>query len=163
MNSLIEIPIAAETEWLRSVATCSPHTVDSGQATTVVLIDEPLTSVVIGGFHTVFNKLGYGFLENVYVGALHQELVNRGLKVGREVPIAVYYNDTVVGTYRVDLMVENRLVLEIKAGQPTTQHQRQLLNYLRCTDVELGLLLCFGPRPVVRRFIYRNALKNRRP
>ena len=76
----------------------------------IALVDEELTHTVIGGFWAVFNKLGHGFLENVYVGALYHELRKRGLHVEREVPVAVYYDGIIVGTFRVDLLVEHRLV-----------------------------------------------------
>jgi GxxExxY protein len=130
----------------------------------MVLIDEPLTRIVIAAFFAVYNKLGFGFLENVYVGALEHECRKRGLRVEREVPIAVYYDGIIVGTYRVDLLIENRLVVEVKACRIAQgKFARQLLNYLRCTDVELGLLLYFGEKPQVRRFIHRNELKDHRP
>jgi GxxExxY protein len=126
----------------------------------MVLIDEPLTRIVIAAFFAVYNKLGFGFLENVYVGALEHECRKRGLRVEREVPIAVYYDGIIVGTYRADLLIEGRLVVEVKAcSTPHGKYARQLLNYLRCTDLELGLLLYFGEKPHVRRFIHRNGLK----
>jgi GxxExxY protein len=107
----------------------------------------------------VYNKLGHGFLENVYVGALEHELRKRGLHVERQVPVAVYYDGIIVGSYRVDLLVERRLVLEIKASALSSDDLKQLVNYLRATDLELGLLLSFGPQPVVKRAIFRNELK----
>lgn len=126
----------------------------------MVLVDEPLTHTVIGGFYAVYNKLGFGFLENVYVGALEHECVKRGLRVGREVPVPVHYDGVIVGTYRVDLLIENRLVLEIKScSSIRSEHLKQLLNYLRSTNLELGLLLNFGAQPLVRRFVFRNELK----
>jgi GxxExxY protein len=126
----------------------------------MVLIDEPLTRIVIAAFFAVYNKLGYGFLENVYVGALEHECRKRGLRVEREVPIAVYYDGIIVGTYRADLLIEGRLVVEVKAcSNPHGKYARQLLNYLRCTNLELGLLLYFGEKPAMRRFIHRNGLK----
>lgn len=96
--------------------------------------------------HRVLNTLGEGFLENVYVGALEHECQKRGLHVGREVPIAVQYDGRVVGTYRADLLIERQLILEVKSGEQHKEHQRQILNYLRATDIELGLLLYFSTR-----------------
>jgi GxxExxY protein len=125
------------------------------------LLDEELTHGVIGAFYAVFNRLGHGFLENVYVGALEHELRKRGLHVERQVPVAVHYDGIIVGTYRVDLLVEHRLVLEIKAASPSSSDLKQLVNYLRATDLELGLLLSFGSPPVVKRGIFRNELKHR--
>jgi GxxExxY protein len=126
----------------------------------ISLLDEPLTRTVIGRYYTVYNRMGHGFLENPYVGALEHECRKAGLHVEREVPVAVHYDGIIVGSYRVDLLVEGRLILEIKAAvRVTDEHVAQLLNYLRCTDIELGLLLNFGPKPAFKRCIYRNSLK----
>jgi len=125
----------------------------------MVLIDEPLTRAVIGAFFAVFNTLGYGFLENVYVGALARECIKRGLHVEREVPIPVYYDGVIVGTYRVDLLIERRLIVEVKACPIIPDHRRQIMSYLRCSGIELGLMLYFGKSPRVKRYIYRNELK----
>lgn len=82
------------------------------------------------------------------------ELQRLGLRVEREVPTAVSYEGVVVGTYRVDLLVEGRLVLEVKSAEVIhREHERQLRNYLKCTGLELGLLLCFGLKPEFRRYI----------
>src|SRR5687767_4143845 len=106
------------------------------------LLFEELTRSAISCFYTVYNRLGYGFLENVYVGALEIELGKRGHRAIREAPIAVRYDETVVGSYRSDLLVDNQLVLEVKAAPSITGvHERQLRNYLRCTDLEVGLVL----------------------
>jgi GxxExxY protein len=93
----------------------------------------------------------------MYIGALEHECRKRGLHVGREVPVAGHCDGVMVGTYRVDLLIERRLVLEIKACAPHDDHA--LLNYLRSTEVEPGLLLYFGRRGSFRRFVFRNALK----
>jgi GxxExxY protein len=83
-----------------------------------MLLDERLTRTVIGAFYTVHNTLGNGFPENVYVGALQHECGKRGLHVAREVPAAVYYDGVMVGTYRIDLVIERRLVLETRRLHP---------------------------------------------
>jgi GxxExxY protein len=126
----------------------------------MVLVDEALTRSIIGGFYEVYNNLGYGLLENPYVGALQIELAERSHRVEREVPVAVEYKGTIVGSYRADLIVEGRVLVEIKADIGVTGvHERQLRNYLRCSSLELGLLLVFGIKPEFRRFLYTNDLK----
>lgn len=105
-----------------------------------------LTRCVIGAFFDVYNALRWGFLEGVYGGALAIEFEERGIRFRREVRLDVMYKDRVAGVYRADFLIEERLVLEIKAcmalGEPD---RRQLLNYLRLTRMPLGLLLHFGP------------------
>ena len=125
------------------------------------LLDEELTYAVIGCFLRVFNRLGSGFLENVYVGALVIELQKLGLHVEREVPIAIHYESRIVGTYSVDLLVERRLVLEVKSGHgPPGQFEKQLRNYLTASDLQLGLLLIFGDRPAHKRVIHSDRFKS---
>jgi len=121
----------------------------------MALIDEDLTKPVIMAFYAVFNTLGPGFPENVYVGALEHECRKRGLHVGREVPIAVTYDGVIVGTFRVDLLIERRVVLEIKACARHQAHYNQLLSYSRVSNLQLGLLLYFDHKPDVRRVIRR--------
>jgi len=105
----------------------------------------------------VYNTLGYGFRESVYSRALTIELRRRGLRVEREVPATVYYDGEVVGRFRIDHLVEGRLVLEIKAGRSLVPADRdQLLNALKSTNQELGLLLHFGPKPAFCRVISEN-------
>ena len=124
-----------------------------------MLVDEGLTRIVIGCAHRVYNILGPGLPESVYVGALAIECQKQGLHVAREYPIAVYYDGVVVGSYRADLLVERRLIVEAKACPIHESHGKQLLTYLRCSDVELGLVISFDPKPDVKRFIMRNAVK----
>jgi GxxExxY protein len=122
------------------------------------LFEEALTHKIIGGFFKVYNTLGHGFLESVYAKALESELVGRGLYVAREVPADVYYNGEVVGVFRADMVVESRVVLELKGSRKIDHTDiAQLLNYLRATDLELGLLLHFGPRASFKRLIASNA------
>jgi GxxExxY protein len=130
----------------------------------MALVDEGLTRSVIGAFYEVYNKLGYGLLESPYVGALQLELGQRGHRVEREVPLAVEYKGTIVGSYRADLIVEGRLLVEVKADACVTGfHERQLRNYLRCCSLELGLLLVFGIKPEFRRFIHTKDFKGANP
>jgi GxxExxY protein len=110
------------------------------------LREEALSHSVIGAFYEVYNTLGYGFLEHIYAAALERELLTRGHRVGREVGVRVYYKGVELGTQRLDMLVDERLVLEIKATQELHRTApRQLFNYLRATSLEVGLLLHFGP------------------
>jgi GxxExxY protein len=113
-----------------------------------------LTHDILGAFYDVYNSLQFGFLEAVYVNALTAELRERGHHVAREVPIDVRYKGQSVGSYRVDLLVDDAVVLEVKATRcldPQAEHQ--LLNYLRATRLEVGLLLHFGVRPAFKRLV----------
>ena len=118
------------------------------------LVDEALTREVIGAFYTVYNTLGHGFLESVYARALYIELRRRGVAVRREVTVTAFYEQYPVGHFRVDLLVEGRLAVELKAGRSTVPEDRQQLqNWLRASNLTLGLLFHFGPRPSFYRLI----------
>ena len=119
-----------------------------------------LTRKIIGVFFEVYNELGSGFLESVYVEALALALHEAGLKVDREVPLSVLFRDRIVGQFRADLVVSGTVLVEAKAcASLQTGHKAQILNYLRATVLEVGLLLNFGPRPTIRRFLFDNAYK----
>lgn len=119
-----------------------------------------LTSKIISCFYKVYNTLGFGFLEKVYEIALLIELNNAGLNVERQKPIKVYYEDKLIGEYFADLIVENKIILELKAAESLIEeHELQLINYLKATDVELGLLLNFGKKPEIGRKIFSNNLR----
>jgi GxxExxY protein len=119
-----------------------------------LLFEEALTRRIIGAFYDVYNALGYGFLESVYANALAVEIVSRGLHVVREARAEVRYRGEVVGTFRADLLVESRVVVGLKASpRLDPAYSFKVLNYLRATDLEVGLLLHFGPRPGIKRFI----------
>ena len=121
------------------------------------LFEEALTRQIIGAFYDVYNALGYGFLESVYKSALAREITERGLHVVREAGAEVRYKGALVGEFRADLLVESRVVVELKSCRKLdSAHPAQLMNYLRATDLELGLLLHFGPRPAFQRFIATN-------
>ncbi len=112
------------------------------------LIEEGLTQSVIGAFFEVYNTLGFGFLEHIYVMALERELRNCGHNVAREVAVRVTYKGEHLGTQRLDMIVDDRLVVETKSTyQLHPVAIRQLYNYLRGTNLEVGLLLHFGPVP----------------
>ena len=119
-----------------------------------------LTDKIIGAFYAVYSTLGYGFLENVYVNALMIELKKRGMIVRDELPIQVYYDGQLIGEYFADLVVNDLVILEIKAVKSlATEHEAQLLNYLKATPYEVGLLLNFGPKPETKRRSFDNNRK----
>jgi GxxExxY protein len=124
--------------------------------------EQELTREIIGAFYYVYHCLGYGFLESVYKKALLVELRYRGIPVAEEVPYRIEHRDVVVATPRVDLLVNDRVVVEAKAGRvldPTAAAQLQ--NYLRASKIEIGLLFHFGPTPAVKRLIAsRNHLRD---
>ena len=118
------------------------------------------TELVIKAFYDVYNVLGYGFLEKVYSNALAIELKKLGLEVKQETPIEVHYCGHVVGAYYADLVVENSIIVELKAMRELLkEHEAQLLNYLKATQYEVGLLLNFGPKPQIKRKAFDNARK----
>jgi GxxExxY protein len=118
------------------------------------LIEERLTHSVIGAFFDVYNTLGYGFLEHLYVRAMEEELHARGHRVAREVSVRVMYNGIVLGLQRLDLIVDDKIVVEAKASSELHKSaSRQLYNYLRATNLKIGLLLHFGPEPTFHRII----------
>ena len=119
-----------------------------------------LTETIIGAFYTVYNSLGYGFLEKVYENALAIQLHALGLKVEQQSRIAVYYASQVVGEYFADLLINDTVILELKATRTIApEHEAQLLNYLKATPYEVGLLLNFGPEPQIKRKTYDNERK----
>ncbi len=116
-----------------------------------------LTDKIIKAFYIVYNTLEYGFSEKVYENALVLEL---GLQVQQQMKIAVYYNGQVVGEYWADIVVNGLVIVELKAvRQILKEHEAQLLNYLKATSIEVGLLLNFGPTPTVKRKLYDNERK----
>jgi GxxExxY protein len=118
------------------------------------LLESDLTHDVIGGFYEVYRTLGFGFLERIYQAALEEELRLRGHKIARQVPVAVAYKRVLIGTQRVDMIVDGRVVVEIKSSYelPATS-SRQLFNYLSATNLQVGLLLHFGPQPNFQRVV----------
>ncbi len=121
-----------------------------------------LTSSIIGCFYDVYNELGYGFLEKVYENALKYELEKRGFYVENQKPIKVYYDDILVGEYFADLIVNNKVIIELKAADALCEeHEYQLINYLKATEIEVGLLLNFGKKPEIRRKIFSNRKPNK--
>lgn len=112
-------------------------------------------------FKEVYHKLGYGFLEKVYEKALERELREAALKVERQAKINVFFKGEIVGEYFADLLVEDSVIVELKAKRYLLEEdEAQLLNYLRATPYEVGLLLNFGPKAEFRRKIFDNARKS---
>jgi len=121
-----------------------------------------LTDGILKTFYEVYNELGYGFLEKVYQNSMYIELKNKGYQVEAQNKIKVYYKGTEVGEYYADLIVENLVILELKAVDNIVKDfENQILNYLRSTDCEVGLLLNFEKKPEFRRKIFENNRKER--
>jgi GxxExxY protein len=119
-----------------------------------------LTEQIIKAFYTVYNALGYGFLEKVYASALAIELRKMGLRITTQHPINVYYDNQTVGEFFADIVVNDLIVVELKAVRKLlNEHEAQLLNYLNATSYEVGLLLNFGPAPQIRRKVFDNERK----
>jgi len=113
-----------------------------------------LTRQIIDAFYTVFNDLGDGHFESVYVRALQVELDHRGIHSEREARLTVRYRGIVVGDFRVDLLVVETVIVEVKtADRIGVEHERQVLGYLRASGLPVGLILNAGTRPSVRRMI----------
>jgi GxxExxY protein len=119
-----------------------------------------LTERVIGVFYDVYNELGHGYLESIYATAMAIALRQAGLQVEQELPISVRFRGETIGDFKADLVVNGSVLLELKAVRAIDQaFEKQILNYLRGTRLELGLILNFGPKPEFRRFVYENERK----
>jgi len=119
-----------------------------------------VTDKILKAFYTVYNELGFGFLEKVYESAMEIELTELGLVVGRQALIEVFYKRKQIGHYEADLVVNNAVIVELKAVQAlTSAHEAQLLNYLKATRLEVGLLLNFGSQPSFKRLVFDNSRK----
>ncbi len=120
-----------------------------------------LSEKIIICFYKVYNTLGYGFLEKIYEKSLEIELKKNGIRVETQKPIKVYYEGNLVGDYFADMLVEDKIILELKAAETIIEeHEFQLINYLKATNIEIGLLLNFGKKPEVRRKIFTNNRKH---
>src|SRR5205809_5897000 len=119
-----------------------------------------ITEKIIRVFYEVYNELGHGFLESVYERSLEIALNSLGLKVCRQIQIPVWFRGLPVGDFTADVLVADCVLLELKAARTLDpSHQAQLLNYLRATEIEVGLLLNFGIRPEFKRLIFDNPRK----
>ncbi len=119
------------------------------------MLHREITEKIIYAFYKINNSLGYGFLEKVYENAMAIELRKMGLKVIQQKQIVVRYNDQVVGKYEADLIVSDMVIVETKAKESLREeHEAQLINYLKATDIEVGLLLNFGKKAKFKRKIF---------
>jgi GxxExxY protein len=119
-----------------------------------------LTEKIIGVFFDVYNELGHGFLETVYEEGLSIALNEAGISIQQQVPIKVWFRGRRIGDFKADMLADGKVLLELKAARGIdVAYEKQLLNYLRATDVEVGLLLNFGVKPEFRRFAFENQRK----
>lgn len=126
------------------------------------LIDRELVGRLIAAFYRVYDELGVGFLESVYANALASVLRESGMKVAREAVIQVRFHGRIIGFFRADLLVEGRVVVETEtADSLSNRHLAQLINYLRASDLQVGLILCFGEHPRFKRVVCSNTAKSR--
>ncbi|MDQ3089198.1 MAG: GxxExxY protein [Acidobacteriota bacterium] len=121
------------------------------------LLHSNVTGDILKAFYKVYNALGYGFLEKVYENALSLELREMNYKVIQQKPINVYYRGALVGEYFADLIVADCVIVELKAKESINDaHISQLINYLKATEIEVGLLLNFGRKPEYKRKVFSN-------
>jgi GxxExxY protein len=124
------------------------------------MIYKEKTKEIIKAFFNVYNKLGYGFLEKVYHNALLIELKKSGFVCESQKPVKVFYEGSMVGDYYADIIVDDCIILELKAADALCEeHEYQLINYLKATEIEIGLLLNFGKKPEFKRKIFTNEKK----
>lgn len=124
------------------------------------LLHKNITDIILKSYYKVYNNLGYGFLEKVYENALLYELRNHGLDCEKQKPIKVYYEQIQVGEYYADIIVNECIILELKATESIAEeHEFQLINYLKATEIEIGLLLNFGKNQEFKRKIFTNNKK----
>jgi len=119
-----------------------------------------LTGKLIGIFYSVYNELGHGFLESVYEQAMSIALAENGLFFQRQIAIPVWFHQQQVGEFRADLLVNEQIILELKTGRDIDMAwEKQVLNYLRATQIEVALLLNFGPQAQFKRYVFENGRK----
>lgn len=124
------------------------------------MIHQELSNKIINGFYNVYNVLGFGFLEKVYENAFKYELEQFGYFVEQQKRIKVQYKEIIAGDYYADLLIENAIILELKAAEAICEeHVAQLTNYLKATEIELGFLFNFGKKPEFKRIIFTNDKK----
>ena len=134
--------------------------IDNENAQEQGYIHKELTEEIIHIFYDVYATLGYGFVENVYQNAMFFALKDAGLECEAQKEIDVFFRGYKVGVYKADIIVNKLVILELKAvAELNESHKRQLSNYLKATNIEVGLLLNFGERPQVKRWIYTNDRK----
>jgi len=124
------------------------------------LLHKSITDAILKVYYEVYNELGYGFLEKVYQNAMYFELKSLGYKVETQKQIKVYFKKQLVGEYFADLLVEDKIIIELKAAELLMNvHVAQIMNYLKATTIEVGMLLNFGEEPEFKRLIYTNDRK----
>lgn len=124
------------------------------------MLHEAITEKIIGAFYKVYNTLGYGFLEKVYENAMAIELRKDGFRTEQQKNIKVYYDSEEIGDYFADILVDDLVILELKAAKSLDPaHEAQLINYLKATQIEVGLLFNFGKEPEFKRKIFHNQFK----
>lgn len=124
------------------------------------LLHKSITDTILKVYYDVYNELGYGFLEKVYQNAMYFELKSLGYKVEAQKQIKVYFKKQLVGEYFDDLLIEDKIIIELKATELLMNvHVAQIMNYLKATPIEVGLLLNFGEEPEFKRLIYTNNRK----
>jgi len=120
-----------------------------------------ITDIILKAFYEVYNELGDGFLESVYESALYIVLTGYGPHVERQKDISVFFRGSIVGYFKADLIVEEKVIIELKAVRTLDPaHEAQLINYLKATNIEVGLLLNFGRKPEFKRFVFDNKRRN---
>ena len=124
------------------------------------MLHKEITDKIINAYYKVYNTLGYGFLEKVYENSMVVALRKAWLKVEQQKNIKVYYESEEVGDYYADLLVEDLVIIELKAAKALSEdHEAQLVNYLKATTIEIGLLINFGKEPNFKRKIFENRFK----
>lgn len=119
-----------------------------------------LTEKLIGIFFEIYNELGHGFLEAVYEQAFSVSLAEHGIFFERQIAVPVWFHGQQIGDFRADLLVDRKVIIELKAGRAIdSSWEKQLLNYLRATEIEVGILFNFGPKAEFRRYIFENNRK----
>lgn len=124
-------------------------------------IHSEITDLIIKAFYNVYNKLGYGFLEKVYENGMMIELKRLGLNAEKQKHLKVFYDEFEIGEYYADIIVNDCIIVELKAAEAICpEHEAQLVNYLKATDIEVGLLLNFGKEPKFKRRVLTSEFKN---
>ena len=128
---------------------------------TAMFKHKEITDIILRSFYEVYNELGDGFLESVYENALYIVLTGYGLCVEKQKDISVFFRGKVIGDFKADLIANEKVIVELKAVRALAlAHEAQLINYLKATNIEVGLLLNFGRKPEFKRFVYDNKRKN---
>lgn len=136
------------------------NTIMTDKTSSESILHQAITEQIIKAYYAVYNELGYGFLERVHQNAMFEELRDLGFAVECQKKILVHYKEKIVGEYFADIVVDNKVIIELKASESIiSEHEIQLLNYLRATEIEVGLLLNFGKKAAFRRKICTNDAK----